>query len=233
VSVSASLPAVAASDEDRAVERSLGAARERARERYERIVDAADELIGETQDTVFTLQEVASRAGISLRTFYQFFDGRDDLMLAVFARSITTSLPLLNAAVRRLRSPVRQLQAYIETSFRLVVDEERPQSLPLIHYHLRLTQADPDALGRILAPRNAILLVILERGVQSGVFRHDIPLAELAVLLSQTLVAMLHTNVLGTQFVGSRVDLTALWRFCLGAVTPPSARSRPAADPKR
>ena len=158
-------------------------------------MDAGYALIGETQDTSFTLQEVASRAGISLRTFYQFFEGRDELLLAVFARSVDTSIPVLEGAVRRLRSPVRQLQAYIETSFRLVVDEEQPQSLPLIHYHLRLTQSDPDALGRILAPRNEILLLILERGVLSGEFRGDIPLAELAVLLSQTLVAMLHTNV--------------------------------------
>ena len=217
-------PAESSVMEQRAVERSLRTARERAQQRLERIILAAYDLIGETGGTDFTLQEVATRAGVSLRTFYQYFDGRDDLLLAVFAHGVETTVPVIAAAVARHRSPVRRLQAFIETSFHLVFDEELPQSRPLTHYHLRLTQTDPEALGRILAPRNELLLGILRDGVRTGAFRKDIPLDQLAVMLAQTLLAMMHTNVLGTQLVGTRMEMSHIWRFCLAAVSAPAAR---------
>jgi AcrR family transcriptional regulator len=216
----------AESVQEQAVDRSLRRARERAEIRFERIVAAAFSLIGESRGTDFTLQEVAGRAGVSLRTFYQYFNGRDDLLLAVFARGINTTIPLVQREVDKHGSAARQLQAYVETSFRLVFDEERPQSRPLTYYHLRLTQTDPEALGRILAPRNELLLRILRRGVDSGAFRDDIPLPQLIVLLSQTLLAMMHTNVLGTHYAGESPDVANVWRYCLGAVSPPAPDPR-------
>jgi AcrR family transcriptional regulator len=213
---------VAESAQERAVDRALRAARERAELRYGRIVDAAYALIGETRGTDFTLQEVAGRAGVSLRALYQYFDGRDDLLLAVFARGIDATVPLIQQEIDRHHDAARQLQAYVETTFQLVFDEERPQSRPLTHYHLRLTQTNPEALGRILAPRNALLLGVLRHGVDTGTFRGDIPLPRLTVLLSQTLLAMMHTNVLGTHFAGESLDVTDVWRYCLGAVSPPT-----------
>jgi AcrR family transcriptional regulator len=195
-------------------------ARERAEPRFERIVDAAYSLIGESRGTDFTLQEVASRAGVSLRAFYQHFDGRDDLLLTVFARGINITVPLIRQEIDKHDDAAHQLRAFVETSFQLVFDERRPQSRPLTHYHLRLTQTDPEALGRILAPRNELLLGILRRGIDSGAFRRDIPLPQLTVLLSQTLLAMMHTNVLGTHVAGESLDVTNVWRYCLGAVSP-------------
>jgi hypothetical protein len=45
-------------------------------------------------------------------------------------------------------------------------------------------------------------------------------------MLAQTLLAMMHTNVLGTQLVGTRMEMTPIWRFCLAAVSPPVGRAR-------
>jgi AcrR family transcriptional regulator len=213
------------------VDRSLRRARERAELRFERIVDAAYSLIGESRGTDFTLQEVACRAGVSLRTFYQYFDGRDDLLLTVFARGVDLTVPVIRREIDKHQGAARQLRAFVETSFRLVFDEKRPQSRPLTHYHLRLTQTDPEALGRILAPRNDLLLGILRRGVDAGDFRRDIPLPQLTVLLSQTLLAMMHTNVLGTHFAGESLDVTNVWRYCLGAVSPPGPLPAAQRDP--
>ncbi len=72
----------------RAVSRSLNAARSRAEQRVQRFLDAAFELIDEKGTTEFTIQEVIDRSKQSLRGFYQYFDGKDELLLALFEETI-------------------------------------------------------------------------------------------------------------------------------------------------
>src|SRR5215472_985864 len=72
----------------RAVSRSLNAARSRAEKRAQRFLDAAFELMDEKGTTDFTIQEVIDRSNQSLRGFYQYFDGKEELLLALFEESI-------------------------------------------------------------------------------------------------------------------------------------------------
>src|SRR6186997_2961444 len=76
---------------ERAVSRSLHAARSRAEQRVQRFLDAAFELIDEKGTTDFTIQEVIDRSQQSLRGFYQYFDGKDELLLALFEDSVIES----------------------------------------------------------------------------------------------------------------------------------------------
>src|SRR5207344_1573512 len=69
---------------ERAVSRSLHAARSRAERRVQGFLDAAFELIDEKGTTDFTIQEVIDRSKQSLRGFYQYFDGKNELLLALF-----------------------------------------------------------------------------------------------------------------------------------------------------
>src|SRR5437762_14235149 len=72
----------------RAVSRSLNAARSRAEQRVQRFLDAAFALIDEKGSTEFTIQEVIDRSKQSLRAFYQYFDGKDELLLALFEETV-------------------------------------------------------------------------------------------------------------------------------------------------
>jgi AcrR family transcriptional regulator len=197
----------------------LDAARTRAVDRYERLVVAAFELTLESGSTDFRLQDVATRARVSLRAFYQHFTNRDELLLAVFAHAVNGTVPVLAAAVGEHDDPVEQLRAYVATMFRLVFGDDHLDSRPLTGYHLHLAQTNPSALADVLAPRNALLLDVLSRGVERGAFRTDIELGQMAMLLSHTLVAAMHANVLGTYMAGSPLDADTLWSFCLGSVT--------------
>jgi AcrR family transcriptional regulator len=212
------LPIDGGSSQERSVARSLEPARARAVERYDRLVGAAFDLLGETGSTEFRLQDVAQRAKVSLRTFYQHFASRDELLLAVFEHGIASSTPQLAAAMARHDDPVESLHAYVSTFFGLVFDDDHPQNRPLTAYHLHLAQTNAGALARAHAPRDELLRGALQRGVDSGVFRSDIALDLLALLLSQTLIALVHTNVLGTHVVGVPLDVDTVWAFCLGAV---------------
>ena len=72
---------------DLAVARSLDSARLRAESRVQRFLDAAMELQNEGSGKDFTVQEVVERSGQSLRSFYQYFSGKHELLLALFEES--------------------------------------------------------------------------------------------------------------------------------------------------
>src|SRR6202046_220827 len=65
------------------VERSLQGPRARAQERTDRFVGAAMELMAERGSIDFTVQDVVDRSKMSIRTFYNFFASKDDVLVAV------------------------------------------------------------------------------------------------------------------------------------------------------
>ena len=72
--------------------RSLGPARTRAEDRVQRFLDAAIELAEDgASGKEFTVQEVVERSGQSLRSFYLYFGGKQELLLALFEESVRTT----------------------------------------------------------------------------------------------------------------------------------------------
>ena len=97
----------------RAVSRSLNAARSRAEQRVQRFLDAAFELIDEKGTTEFTIQEVIDRSKQSLRGFYQYFDGKDELLLALFEETVRESVDDLRDVVDAETDPLARLRAFV------------------------------------------------------------------------------------------------------------------------
>src|SRR2546426_5084818 len=96
----------------RAVSRSLSAARSRAEQRVQRFLDAAFDLIDEKGTTDFTIQEVVDRSKQSLRGFYQYFDGKDELLLAPFEDSVLESEADLRDVVDAESDPTARLHTF-------------------------------------------------------------------------------------------------------------------------
>src|SRR5262245_50151305 len=67
----------------RVVGRSLQDARRRSLDRSERFIRAAAKVLQRNNGASLTVQEVADEAGQSLRTLYQYFESKDELLLAV------------------------------------------------------------------------------------------------------------------------------------------------------
>jgi AcrR family transcriptional regulator len=84
---------------DLAVARSLDPARARAEKRVQRFLDAALELMTSSTDKEFTVQEVVERSGQSLRSFYQYFAGKYELLLALFEESVRSTAEHLEELV--------------------------------------------------------------------------------------------------------------------------------------
>ena len=82
----------------RAVERSIKTAKLRAAQRVQRFLDAAQAIIIEKGSTDFTVQEVVDRSRQSLRSFYLQFDGKHELLLALFEDALSRSADQIRAA---------------------------------------------------------------------------------------------------------------------------------------
>jgi Bacterial regulatory proteins, tetR family len=77
----------------RVVGRSLRTAVERSVDRGNALITAAATVLERANGEDITVQDVADEAGQSLRTLYQYFESKDDLLLAVFEAAAPTSAP--------------------------------------------------------------------------------------------------------------------------------------------
>ena len=78
----------------------------------QRFLDAAFELIDEKGTTEFTIQEVVDQSKQSLRGFYEYFAGKDELLLALFEESIREAGDDIHAAVDTQTDPLERLRAF-------------------------------------------------------------------------------------------------------------------------
>src|SRR3978361_2077108 len=89
----------ASSRRELAVARVLDPARARAETRIQRFLDAALELMNSSPDREFTVQEVVERSGQSLRSFYQYFEGKYEPLVALFEDSVRSTAETLREQV--------------------------------------------------------------------------------------------------------------------------------------
>jgi AcrR family transcriptional regulator len=197
---------------------TLDGARARATDRFERLVGAGRSLMRDVGSTEFSVPDVARRARTSLRAFYEFFENKDQLLLAVFANAIDETAVSLREAMNQSTAPVDQLRAYVDTLYHGTFDESHPEIPAMIGLHMQLAAEHPLELATILASRNDLLIDVLRRGVKDGSFRGDLNVSVLAMMVSQTLIATVHTMALGSHLVGRRVTAEELWGFCLAGV---------------
>lgn len=101
----------------RAVERSIKTAKIRAAQRVQRFLDAAQSIIIEKGSTDFTVQEVVDRSRQSLRSFYLQFDGKHELLLALFEDALSRAADQIRAATANHSDPLERLKVAVELLF--------------------------------------------------------------------------------------------------------------------
>src|SRR6201996_1124047 len=103
----------------RAVERSTRAAKLRAEKRVQRFLDAAQAIITDKGTTDFTVQEVVERSRQSLRSFYQHFDGKHELLLALFEDALRRASEQIRAAASVQTDPLERVKVAAQLLFEL------------------------------------------------------------------------------------------------------------------
>src|SRR5215470_7041400 len=176
----------------RAVSKSLSAARSRAEQRVQGLLDAAFGLIDERGTTQFTIQEVVDRSKQSLRGFYQYFDSKDELLFALLEESIRESVKDLRSAVESESEPLARLRAFIirlhEWCEPLGARRKRGahNRVPVSEFSLQLALKDPERLAAAMVPISRMLVELLKAAVAAGSLQ--VTEAHRAVLLIQQTV---------------------------------------------
>jgi AcrR family transcriptional regulator len=203
----------------RAVSRSLKAARSRAEQRVQRFMDSAFGLIDEKGTTDFTIQEVIDRSKQSLRGFYQYFDGKDELLLALFEETVRQAVDDIRVVVDAESDPIDRLRAFTIRLHEWCEPEGTPRKRgahnrrPISEFSVQLTVNHPERVKSAMAPVTVMLHELVEDAVAAGAIRSDDP-RHTAALIQQTVMYSWFGNRL-IENPRKRVSAEETWAFCL------------------
>jgi AcrR family transcriptional regulator len=203
----------------RAVSKSLQAARTRAEQRVQRLLDAAFALIDERGTSEFTIQEVVDRSKQSLRGFYVYFEGKDELLFALLEETIREALDDLRSVVESESKPLQRLRAF---TIRLhewcePLGQRRKRGahnrIPVSEFSLQLALKDAERLAGAMAPVSRMLIELLDAAVADGSLRVT-ETRRAALLIQQNVMhGWLMNRLVGDP--RARVTAEDAWEFCL------------------
>jgi uncharacterized protein (TIGR00369 family) len=186
--------------------------------RGDRFIKTAVAILGETGRTDFTVQEVVARSKTSLRAFYQHFSSKDELLLALFDRTMTRSAQTWRAETTGLDSTaamklvIDRISAQPESS----TQDSLKRALSLYNQHLAETR--PRDYARVLSPLHELIRDIVQRGITEGVFRPGLDVGAAAAIVMQTVLGAMRLHWLGAELTGTPIDAAQLYDFCIGAL---------------
>ena len=206
--------------QERAIERRLGDARARAVARSTRFMTTALELVQESGHANFTLQTLADRANLSLRTFYQHFAGKDELLLAFYEDVTAQFTEAIREKVEAAEGPMAQLEAWCKGVLSRPGSSHEVGGRLVLIYNLSLEMDHPEAFAKVWEPHRKLLTEILTACSQEGQIRDDLTLQQLTSLLGYTLTSLGQFNALHEGIDGTRLTEEVVWSWCRHAILP-------------
>src|SRR6476619_1982874 len=158
----------------RAVERSIKTAKLRAAQRVQRFLDAAQASSIEKGSTDFTVQEVVDRSRQSLRSFYLQFDGKHELLLALFEDALSRSADQIRAATANHSDPVDRLRVAVELLFEASRPDPTAKRPLFTDFAPRLLVSHPAEVKVAHAPLLALLTELMDAAHDAGKLRETI-----------------------------------------------------------
>ena len=208
-----------------AVARSLDSARTRAENRVQRFLDAGFELMTDSESgRDFTVQEVVERSGQSLRSFYQYFGGKHELLLALFEESVRSTADDLRALGAGVDDVLERLHLFVTEYYRLCrpvrgAKTKKSQAPVMVEFAQQLLTAHPAEASRAFSPLVSLLADILDEAATAGVVRDDLRRAPVAGIVLEAIMFNAFSSTIGGTAEGDHVDPSEeLWSFILNGI---------------
>jgi AcrR family transcriptional regulator len=214
------------------VARSVDPARVRAEKRLQRFLDAALELIAEASGPEFTVQEVVERSGQSLRSFYQYFAGKHELVLALFEEAVRSAADRLRAAVAAEPDETARLRRFVLDYHRMcspqapLTSSTSPAATPIptmAEWAQRLLTDHPREAARAYAPLVALLEELLRAAEDAGVARPGLAHRRLAGVVLQAIMFNAFAAIIaGSPRVDADTAAEELWGLVRSGIGAPA-----------
>ena len=224
----AAAPTVTATRRELAVARALDQARSRAENRVQLFLDAALELMNSNSGE-FTVQEVTERSGQSLRTFYQYFAGKHELLLALFEDSIRAAALHLEDVIVEGDDPLDRLHRFAVEYYRMCRLKLKGQPSrgpgPMVEFGQQLLTSHPDEAARAFAPLVVLLEDLLAAAAAAGDLRPGLDYGRISgVILQATMFNAFATAISGSSSeFDPDTEPETLWDLLLRGIGTPAS----------
>ncbi len=209
-----------------AVARSLDPARVRAEKRVQRFLDAAVELMARSPEKEFTVQEVVERSGQSLRSFYQYFAGKHELLLALFEESIRATTDRLAGVVDSVEDPLERLRTFADeyyricrpgTSGRTKKSKGIPEASVMAEFAQQLLTQHPKEAAQAFTPLTALCTQLLDDAAEAGAIRPGLDHRQITGVVLQAVMFNAFADVITGNASPADADTAAsgLWDLLL------------------
>ncbi len=209
---------------DLAVARALDSARLRAEGRVQTFLDAALELM-DSNAGEFTVQEVVARSGQSLRTFYNYFAGKHELLLALFEDAIRAAAAHLQETVADVDAPIERVRRFVVEYYRMCrpdpTHEQADGPAPwMVEFAQQLLTSHPEEAARAFAPLVDRFEALLLDASAAGAIRPGLDHRRIAgVVLQATMFNAFSSAISGSAIaLDGDAESDALWNLLLAGI---------------
>jgi AcrR family transcriptional regulator len=198
----------------RAVERSTREAKLRAEQRVQRFLDAAQAVMMEKGNTDFTMQEVAGRSRQSLRSFYQHFNGKQELLLALFEGVLRRVTDQIRAAASGRSDPMDRLNVAVKLLFELSRPDPTARRPLFADFAPQLLLSHPAEVKVVHAPLLGLLTELMAQAEAAGDLRPGTRPRRAATLTMQTAMFIAQSSGIPEDENGHPLSADEVWDFC-------------------
>ncbi|OKH71672.1 TetR family transcriptional regulator [Mycobacterium sp. SWH-M5] len=190
-------------------------------DRTGRFMRSALSILGETGRTDFTVLEVVERSKTSLRSFYQHFSTKDELLLALIDKIMAESTQRWRTDTAALPGP-EALRVLIE-KITAPASSSTQDSINrgLTYYNDHLAESLPREYARVLAPLHDLIRDIVRRGMADGDFEPSVEVDPTSALILQSVLGAMRLRALGVELNGAPIEGPHIFDFCIRSLSNP------------
>jgi AcrR family transcriptional regulator len=166
------------------------------------------------------VQEVVERSGQSLRSFYQFFDGKHELLLALFEDAVRVTAEVLRERLAEEDDALDRLHTFVIEYYRFCRPGQRGKAVKtkvppavVAGFAQQLLTEYPKEAARAFQPVVSLFRDVLGEAVKAGVVRKDLRQDQVAgVVLQEVMFNAFSSTISGASLRANEGDAAEdLW----------------------
>jgi len=165
-------------------------------DKSQQIIDAAIRVFARNGYYNSRVSDIAKEAGIAAGTIYLYFKTKDEILVTLFREQMASFVDRLQKAIATEPDALSKLRRLIALHFQVL--ESNPDLAEVVQVELRQgNKFFRGASAHEVAAYFALIASVLEEGVETGLFRKDLPIKVATKLLFGALDQMTTSWVLG------------------------------------